>query len=177
MKKIITIFMLVCLVGSMMVGCGSSEAAFKTFTSEDSSFSIDFPGEPKVETQTIDTQAGEMKIEFFMVEEKNVAYNVARNTMPDAVLSQDPDVVMTNGCNGAVANTGGTNANIEDITIAGHAGKYVTYDINAEGRTLKAHQQVVLIDNVMYQTSVISDEDDKYKENREKFFNSFKVTK
>lgn len=180
MKRIITMFMLVCLLGSMMVGCGTSEVTFKSFTPEDGGFSIDFPGEPKPDTQTVNTAAGEMKIEMFMLEEKNISYNIARTVVPSVVSEQDQDAVMTNGCNGAVLSTGGTNSKIEDITIDGHAAKYVTFDITShDGQALKAHQQVVLIDNVMYQMQVINidKDDDKYKENREKFFSSFKVVK
>jgi len=180
MKRIITMFMLVCLLGSMMVGCGTSDVTFKSFTPEDGGFSIDFPGEPKPNTQTVNTAAGEMKIEMFMLEEKNISYNIARTVVPSAVAEQDQDAVMTNGCNGAVLSTGGTNSKIEDTTIDGHAAKYVTFDITSpDGQALKAHQQVVLIDNVMYQIQVINidKDDDKYKENREKFFSSFKVVK
>ncbi|WP_099188358.1 PsbP-related protein [Tepidibacter mesophilus] len=180
MKRIITMFMLVCLLGSMMVGCGTSEVTFKTFTPEDNSFSVDFPGEPKLDTKPVSGLAGKMTIELFTLEEKSIAYNVGRTEIPKELLNQDLDALMTSVCNGAVSSTGGTNSKIEEITVDGHAGKYLTYNApTPEGKTLKIHEHVVLIDNIIYEIQVINDndDDDKYKENREKFFSSFKVTK
>ncbi|WP_432662387.1 hypothetical protein R9X47_17825 [Wukongibacter baidiensis] len=178
MKKIIVSFILVCLLASVVTGCSSNSApTFKTFTPEDASFSIDFPGDPTTQSQSMDTPSGEMKINTFMLEGKEAVYTVATTLLPEEVLNQPVDEFLMNACNGAVAQTQGTNDVIEDVTIDGYAGKYVIYDINNNGKAAKAHQKIFVAENTMYQLMVINVDDEKSKESREKFFNSFSITK
>ncbi|QZY55848.1 hypothetical protein [Crassaminicella profunda] len=178
MKKVMSMFVLVCLLSSMLMGCGGvkAEETFVTFNCEDGGFSVDFPEEPKDEVQTLQTPLGNIDLHMYIVEKEDIAYICMYNDYPEELIKQaKADDLLVGACNGAVANVNGKNQKVTDVTLGEYPGKDLTYDLEKDGRSVKAHQKIYLVGNRLYQMNIATDKEEENKESINKFFDSFKL--
>jgi hypothetical protein len=178
------ILVLVCLfISSVVVGCGSSDSKkdeLKTFTPEGKNFSADFPGDPKADSFTVESPYGEQVTDTYIYEGKYTMLSLSSTELPDALLLLDHGIILTNSANGAVINAKGTDQEITDITVLDQPAKSYKCSIKTpEDQTLIIEGHVVIIDKTLYTLQYMSDEKnwDRYKEERETFFNSLAVNK
>ncbi len=177
MKKIMPILVMVFLLSSMLMGCGTvKEEVMKTFKSEEGRFSIDFPGEAKHEVQTAQTAVGNININLYLVEKDDSAYICGYNDYPEAVVkNSNTNDILVNAANGAIQNINGKNEVIKDITLDKYPGKDIICEAEKEGITFKMHQKIYLVGNRLYQVNVSTNEEEKNKETINKFLDSFKL--
>lgn len=172
MKRLIVIALVISMLSVVLTAC-SKELEFKTYTPDDKSFTIDFPGEPKVE----ETDLGVTKMKTYTVALKDSAYTTSVSVLPKETLDQFSVAdILTNSINGAIANNKGQNAKIEDVTVSELAGKHATYTIDDNGKSVYAHVRVVVKDQTLYTLMVVvKNDDESTKKDVKKFFDSYKV--
>ncbi|TCO76851.1 hypothetical protein [Marinisporobacter balticus] len=179
MKKIITMFVLVCLLSSALMGCGDGkvEETFETLNCEDGGFTVDFPGKPENTPQTIQTALGDIVMNTYMVEKEHIAYICTYNDYPEEFIKKtDTNELLMSGCNGAITNSNGKNEKITDITLGEYPGKDLIFEGEEDGNMFKIHQKIYIVGNRMYQLNIATDKEEENKENINKFFESFKLT-
>jgi hypothetical protein len=183
MKKQFILALVCLLLSSLAVGCGSAEATkteLKTFTPEGKNFTVAFPGEPTVDSFTVESPYGQQLTDTYMLEGKTSMQAFTTTVMPEEVLADDLDTVLTNSANGALGNINGGEGEITDITILDTPAKSFKCTIaTPEGPTLIIEGHIVIIEGTLYQMQYMADEKnwDKFKDEREGFFNSFVINK
>lgn len=178
MKKIISIVTTMLLISVMLMGCGTAKALeFTTFTNEAGGFSVDMPGEPEENSQTIPTAIGDMELKIYMVEEKEYAFAVTVTDIPAELLAiEGADVAMLeNGASGAVMGVNGKNDEITDAAFGEYPGKEIKCEIDLDGTKGIYHQKIYLVDNKLYQLAYTHAESFDNSEDEAKFFDSFKL--
>jgi hypothetical protein len=104
--------------------------------------------------------------------------SVSSTVLPDELLAQDHDTILTNSANGAVASTNGANPEFADITVLEQPAKSYKFSIKTpDDGTFIIKGHVVIIDKTLYALQYSNNEKnwDKYQEERDAFFDSFKI--
>src|SRR5437763_10204009 len=105
--------------------------ATKWETVNEGGFTVQMPGTPTRQTQSVDTASGKIDITLLSVEKSGEAFIVGYNEIPAAVAAmadKDPDTFLNNARDGAVRNVNGKVTSEHAITIDGHPGKEFTGD-------------------------------------------------
>src|SRR5437588_10600454 len=103
--------------------------ATKWETVNEDGFTVQMPGTPTHQTQSVDTPSGKIDITLLSVEKNNEAFIVGYNDIPAAIAAmadQDPTTFLNNARDGAVKNVNGKGTSEPPVTIDGHPGKEFT---------------------------------------------------
>jgi hypothetical protein len=161
------------IVAVTLMGCGLS--SWKTFTSDEGSFSVSFPGSPQQDVQNVNTAVGAIAMYTFMVEKSDSAYMVAYSDYPPSLVNETPpDVILSGARDGAVANVQGRLLNEVFISLQGHMGREIT--VETAGAEAFARVRIYLVGNRMYQIMALTSTEDASKdEDITNYLNSFFV--
>src|ERR1044071_8793017 len=151
------------LFATLMLPLLSFTQHWSTFTYEEHGYSMKFPGKPEVSTESINTEIGQLIINFFTYDpdtakEPNIVYMALVTVYPESKISSDKtDIVpqiFRNAIDGGVSNVKGTLVSEENITLKGYPGRKfkMTYSEGANVITAKAY----LVKNRMYMMQTIT---------------------
>ncbi len=135
-------------------------------------FTVDFPGQPKEQTQRVATPAGMITMHIFIFESSNTAFTVMYNDYPDVVVQgSDKNAILTGARDGAVGNVGGTVSDESQITVNGHPGRQFT--VSVPSKKLEIKSKIMLVDNRLYQVMVAGRPGQATSADTSRFLNSF----
>src|SRR2546423_13062679 len=103
--------------------------ATKWETVNEDGFTVQMPGTPTHQTQSVDKASGKIDITLLTVEKSGEAFIVGYNDIPAAVAAmadQNPDSFLNNARDGAVRNVNGKVTSERPVTIGGPPRQEVT---------------------------------------------------
>lgn len=123
----------------------------------DANFQANFPAEPEVSVQTIETAAGAIPYTTYMAELAggSIAFGVAYNDYPADVRDADPEKVLDGGRDGARENLNGRLVSETRMLHRGHPAREFTIVAEIEGQPLFYHTRLMLIGNRLYQLQIV----------------------
>ena len=143
-------FLFIAAILMVATACGGSEEpaapsvpptetplpAWPEFTSEAAGFVVKRPSTPTEQVQTVPSEAGDINLYIYMVEDDNAALGVMYNELPEMITSAADDemiqVMLDSGRDGAMANSGGVLVSEEAITIDGHPGRHIVFEMSED---------------------------------------------
>jgi hypothetical protein len=177
MKTRLTLVLSVVTV--LTVGYGFAQTAWKEFNSKSGRFTVQLPGAPKDQKQTLKTEVGPIDLYLYAFEvSKEFAYIVSYADYPEALVKQGSKDKMLEGArDGAVKNINGKLRSGSDkkVTLNGHPGREFIIDAPDNVLVLKARQY--LVNNRLYQTIAVVPKGKESSADVTKFIDSFKLTK
>ena len=172
MKRRIVYLLLLALI--LLSGCGEEKKEWETFESDTGRFSILFPGAPEKETESVPTTIGTIKTEFFMVEQKDMAYSVNYADYPAEVVAASDTRAMLDGARmGAMANVNGELLSEKEISLGGHPGREIEIEIADEDIIIRA--RFYLVENRLYVIQALSKESKASSPDIDEFLDSFEL--
>ncbi len=123
-----TLWMLVALT----VGFGVSQSAaldWKEYRPEGAGYAVEMPGEWKVQSQDVPTNAGVIKVNIAVVDAGAIAFVTMYSRYPESTIQGQTVSVLFDGArNGAVANVKGKLRSERDVTVSGFPGREIIID-------------------------------------------------
>ncbi|MER2599915.1 MAG: hypothetical protein ABTQ73_10375 [Caldilineales bacterium] len=161
-------------------------AGWITFTAPDGSFTVRMPQEPKVDEQTVTTEAGDIQVGMYGVEQNDSMMMVSHNGFPASIVellaAGDPDVIksmLDGGRDGAVGNVGGTFQSEHDVTVNGFPGREFTFTIDGAnsptGDPVLGTARVILTKDRLFQLIALETQDKANATLVQSFFDSFQL--
>ena len=125
----------------------------ETFTSEDGSFKINFPGKPSKDESPVQTELGNLEMVTYMYEEGMSAYMVAYSDYPEAAIKASEPYELLEGAKGGYLGNIGLTVTKENnkSELDGVPGIY----FEAEGGGYYTAVQDYLLENRLYQIAIL----------------------
>ena len=122
------------------------------FTAPTGDYVITFPGEPTATPLPIPLPTGQVAAEAFIYEDRDAAYFTSVFDYPDGTLDTDPEVVLIDARDGAIANVGGALLDSEFVERDGVPGLAFTFEV-ADGSNEGEGNALVFVDGLrLYQS-------------------------
>jgi len=146
------------------------------YYSEDGRFKVKFAGVPKVNSDIVPTDVGNIEMMSFLYEKSvTEAYMVAYSDYPSALVEQSSAKDMLIGARDGSSREMGIMSfdSDEEIEIDGNPGRYFTGKANS----IHAEYKIVLVGSRLYQIAILRDGSYSMPERSDDFFNSFQLIK
>lgn len=149
------------------------DAEGSAFTSDAGKFTINFPGTPTEETQSVPTEVGNIEMVTFMYEKSATeVYMVAYSDYPSALIELSNAKDLLGGAkDGALGTYGATVSTEKDITIDGNPGMF----FKANSDSYYVTYEIYLVDNRLYQIVILKDGAYASESDYNKFTKTFKL--
>ncbi len=154
------------------------------FESHAFSYNISFPLKPEDLTETLDTEAGELRLNVVELDcskadgYNNLVYMVNCTVYPDSLINSKFTDLLDNffkgTIKGAVTNVAGVVISESNIEYAGFPGREVR--ISADEGNSFFISRLYLINSHFFMLIILTDSDNKDNPDINKFFNSFRYT-
>lgn len=144
------------------------------YHSEDGRFKIKFAGEPKVASDIVPTDVGNIEMMSFLYEKSvTEAYMVAYSDYPSAMVEQSSAKDMLIGAKeGSSGNLGITSFDLDkEVELDGNPGMYFKGSANS----IFAEYKIFLVGSRLYQVAILRDGSYSKPERSDEFFNSFQL--
>ena len=144
------------------------------YYSEDGRFKVKFAGEPKVNSDIVPTDVGNIEMMSFLYEKSlTEAYMVAYSDYPSALVEQSSANDMLIGArDGSSGKIGITSFDLdEEIEIDGNPGRY----FKGKAKSIHAEYKIYLVGNRLYQVAILRDGAYSMPKRSDEFFNSFQL--
>ena len=166
-KRSAFLFLLVLLV----IGCSANQ--WKEYSSDEGKFKVDFPGNPSLKTQKVNTAVGEIQVNMVLLEVRGVAYMASFNDYPSEFIKNSNEKDLLDGArDGAVANVQGKLLSEQIIELNNAPGREIRVE-SADGKnTIVA--RIYLAGSRLYQVLVVTPKANGFDKNIKKFLDSFK---
>lgn len=167
-------FFLAALALALFVFACSLPAKWETVS--EGGFSVELPGKPNKQTQTVNTPAGPIAINMFTTETGGEAFIVGYNDFPAQAANIVPaETILNSARDGAIKNVNGKVTSERSINLNGNPGKEFVGDSTTpmEG-TFSA--RIYWVKPRLYQVLYVHRKGTAASENGQKFMNSFKLT-
>jgi len=148
------------------------------FTTQSGEFSVMTPVQLQETVETVPTQgSGQVDIHLFSAETRKAAYMIAYSDYPqNAFAGVDPQLVLANSRDGAVANSNGALASDEEISLQGYPGRQLLIEgVDEQGQKMAVHSRMYLVGDRLFQVMVILPEGQTMSADMEGFLTSFKL--
>lgn len=151
--------------------------AWSEFTSAPGGFTVQMPGAPKDQVQSVAQATGDLTVHNFTVEDGNNAYIVSYVDFPSGAIAQsEADTVLDSTVDGSVSSGKGTLKSKSAITQGGYPGRLAEFTTAANGQvpatSIKAHYY--LVKDRLYQVLAVAPLD-RLPAEVDKFLDSFKL--
>jgi len=145
---------------------------WKTFVSDDKSFTIQFPTEPIRECDIVNTPNGKIKVIEYLSTSNGILYAVMYGDCPiNALSGLSLEQILDAIKNHAIENVRDKVLREFSISRAGYPGREIT--VKAANVVLST--QIILKDNRFYQLVVIAPRDEFFTSQEREFFDSFRI--
>jgi hypothetical protein len=170
-------------VALLVCGC-SALLAPKWETLSEGGFTVQMPGKPKKQTQSVSTAVGPVTFNTFSVEHSSEAFIVGYNDFPIAATKNiDPEQLLNNAKNGAAQSVSGKVTGEKSITMAGNPGKeFVGEGVSPEADSSGKRQEATFTARIywatprLYQVLYVHPKGSAATETGQKFLDSFQIT-
>lgn len=170
MRKVARLGALVVVAG-LLFSCAGGWTEFRSL---EGGFSIDMPGTPKKQTESVPTAAGTITAHLFTQERMNDGYMAGYSDFPKQLIKASPPAtLLKGGRDGAVANVGGKLLGDKMITLDGHPG--IEFDFEVQSKGIRSRARVYLVDNRLYQTVVYQSQALWSEKQADRFLDSFRL--
>ncbi|MFI5149500.1 MAG: hypothetical protein ACHQRM_07170 [Bacteroidia bacterium] len=147
----------------------------KKYTSKDGRFAINFPAEPKVSHDTVQTEIGVLEFHMFMLEKSvTETYLAAYSDYPsEFVKESNRDSLLNAGKKGVLLKLNGKITEEKKMKIEGNDGllfKAVAGQVNLT-------YKMFIVGNRLYQIGILYDGSPVSEESIKEFFDTFELTK
>jgi hypothetical protein len=167
---------IVSLLLLVLMSGGGGQGAWKSFTSKEGGFSVLMPGTPKAMRQSLNTQAGPIAMNMFVLDMGTTAYVVMFSDYPaEGVKKAGSAKVLKGARDGAVNNARGAKLLAEkQISLNGHPGVELKLEQGEQGILLA---RLYMVRNRLYQAICVMPKNRAVSGEMERFVGSFKLTK
>jgi len=151
------------------------------FMSEAGGFVVKLPSTPTEQVQAVPSEVGDINLYIYMVEEGNAALGVMYNELPELITSAADEelikMMLDSGRDGAMGNSGGVLVSEEEISIDGHPGRHIVFEISDEmfpggGEGIA---RIYYVDGRLYQVILIGEKGAFLPEETAMFLDSFQL--
>lgn len=147
---------------------------WKTYTIKGGNFTVKFPGEPKQQTQMLDTKIGKFDMPMLVYADGDLSYIVGFTDLPkSAMTTVNIDTFFNNAKKGVLKNTNGTLLQEKIITYKSYPGREIRISI-MNGKAI-IRSRYFLAGNRFYEILAVLPPDKEYIENTIRFFDSFTI--
>jgi len=147
---------------------------WEKFTSTEGAFSVLMPDTPTKQKQTANTQWGPIDVYSFIVEREDGVYMVSYSDYPQSVVQQiDPEVILDSARDRGVANVQGTLISELSISLEEYPGRELRIKSPTLVGEIILYNRIFLVDNRLYQITVVTPKEESFSEDIRKFFDSF----
>ena len=169
MKKYLA---LIFLLFVLVAGCSINQ--WEEYISDEGKYKVDFPGNPEIKTQKVNTKIGEIQITMAMLESNNIAYMASFNDYTSEFIKNSNEKDLLDGArDGAVANVQGKLLSELIIELNNIPGREIKIE-TADGKNTII-QRVYLAGSRLYQVSVVTPKTQSFDKNINKYLDSFKI--
>lgn len=139
------------LLASTVLGC--SRIAWKEFSFEAGAFSVLMPGEPERQTETVETDLGQIELTMFITGlDEETVFIVSYSDYPGHIVDQvEPYAILENARNSTVSSQQGEIRQSYRLTLNGHPGLEYLADTKIEGRDALIWARSYLEKNRLFQ--------------------------
>jgi hypothetical protein len=154
-----------------------TQTTWQEFKSASGGFTVQMPGAPQEQTQSIASAAGPLDLHNFVVEDRSIAYIVSYLDFPSgAITASDSDALLDNAVDGSVKSGSGTLKSKSSLALGEYPGRLAEFTTAANGQTpattIRAHY--FLVRTRLYQVLAVAPQDQLPAE-ADTFLNSFKL--
>ncbi len=157
----------------LIAGCGK-QAKWETFSSPIGGFSVLAPETPKEMKKTVNTAVGPVDAYFFIARQRTAAYTAGYSDYPSSMVrNSNPDEILDNSRDGAVANIQGKLLSELIITLGRYPGREIKVETPDGKSTMRA--RIYLVNNRLYQLIVATTRENALSPDVTRFLDSFKL--
>ena len=161
-------------------------AGWIDYAAPDGGFTARLPQAPDVQSQTVPTEAGDIEIVMYIVENAGGALLLSHNELPpmlaEPVVAGDAEVIknmLDGGRDGALANVAGSLQSETDITVNGMPGREISFTVDGNnsptGEAIDGRAQIFVAADRLWQILALATEGSMDQDQVNAFFESFKV--
>lgn len=172
---------LLALIILLFCACSSlTQAKWETVNGD--GFTVQMPGTPNKQTQSVPSAVGTLTFNMYTVEQGGEAFIVGYNDFPAAATQgANPDDLLNRAQQGAVTNVNGKITSEKTITMNGHPGREFSGDGTPPGEGGKSQEgtftaRIYWVEPRLYQTIYVRPKGNTSSDNGGKFLDSFQLT-
>ena len=161
-------------------------AGWIDYAAPDGGFSARLPQMPDVQSQTVPTEAGDIEIVMYIMENAGGALLLSHNELPpmlaEPVVAGNAEVIksmLDGGRDGALGNVSGVLQSETDITVDGMPGREISFTVDGSssptGEAINGRAQIFVTSDRLWQILALATEDSMDQDQVNAFFESFKV--
>lgn len=152
--------------------------SLKLFNSPEGKFSVWLPGDPKVDSQTVDAAGMKIKVTMYTISSGTGAYIAGFNDYPAEMMKgTDLQNLLDGARDGGLKNINATLVNETKIDKDGFPGRDITAKANAQGKDYNMRMRVYIVNNRLYQTMALYEPGKMSDADIAQFLNSFTLMK
>lgn len=166
---------LLILIGLFIYFAGCQQVTWEVFSSPKGSFSVQMPGTPTENKQTMNTPTGVIDIHMFILEQKGCGcYIVSYNDFPDSLIkTSSADQILDGARDGAIVKSQGKLQSEVPISINTYPGR--EFHVYGPDGKFAIRTRIYLVKNRLYQVGVVTSTGKSVSSDTNKFLNSFKI--
>jgi hypothetical protein len=160
----------------VVLACSSLGTKWET-VSEDG-ITIEMPGKPTKQAQSVPTASGNATGQMLTVDKGAEAYILGYHDFPASVAAAniDPGVLLKGASEGATRSVSGNVTSERDLTVGGHPGKELIGEGRKEGKDIEFTIRIYWAKPRLVQTIYVAEKGKSNKENATKFLDSLKIS-
>jgi hypothetical protein len=151
---------------------------WQEYQSQAARYSILMPGKPKEQTQSVDAEAGALKVHIAITEDRSAAYLAAYWDYPaEYIRSTAGNDLLDSIVHNAVASADGKLTRQTDFPLTVYRGREVEFETPVQGSqpAMLIKVRYFLVNNRLYQVMVVAPQRQGLSDTAQKFFDSFKL--
>ena len=151
---------------------------WQEYQSQAGRYSILMPGKPKEQTQSVEAEAGTLKVYLTIVEDRSVAYATAYWDYPaEYIRSTEANDLLDSIVQNAVASADGKLTRQTDFPLTVYRGREVEFETPVQGSqpAMLIKVRYFLVNDRLYQVMVVALQRQGLPDPAQKFFDSFKL--
>jgi len=163
-----------CLAAALLLAADDAKTKPADFAPKDGRFTVQMPGEPKEQTNKVNTAIGPIDVHMFLsAPDPNTAYIVGYSDYPEEMMKKsESDKILDGARDGAVKNVNGKLDGEKKITIDKHPGR----DFQIATEHFEGRNRMYLVNARLYQVMVVGSKEFVTGKDAERFLDSFKLT-
>jgi hypothetical protein len=174
-------FLIICIILAVILGFSKRNDWYLYDTHL---FSIEFPKEPKLDSQSLSTVIGKLNLEIascekYGIEDGNFAFSVISTAYPDSLLNSTKTEVFSSffrsSIDGAVKNVNGKLLSEEIVENNGYPGRHIRIDFNQSMAIIT--MKLYLVNNRVIIVQTITKPAQENNISAVRFYNSFRIKK
>lgn len=164
------------IVAGFLCVASTGAAEFKSFTSKEGKFKIEFPAQPTESKQNVPSPIGQLTANLFTAEipQSMSVYVVAYTDYPANLVKKSDDAVLDGARDGCVKNVQGKLLSEKKLTLDKYPGREIAVELPGQARY---RARIYIVNLRLYQVITVGSEAFVKSKDADKFLDSFQLTK